>query len=535
MSYKGNRLTFFPPKNKGALFFVFITLLTLFITFDSHAADTCKIKHLNSPTPASVLKVNTPSELTAQRGVNQYQISCSVKNGGVLSFLRPGLDSFTWQQNNTIKAPLKAGQVAYLMDSGAFTATITLESKLNYTPRFKWQPTHIYFKKAQQHSLIMGSFYGLCITLIFYVLIMGHRLNESVFKLYSIYIFCIGSFILLQEGQLYLFVTQHISGVIFNLYLLSIGLTVLSATWFMLALLETNKRWPKLTKLLKTLACTVMLCAVLKMLVTDLLFWTIAGHIMAYSSLFIVAVIFTLAAMQALKGVREATLVFVALSFVLISMIFRVLLINQSPFMQRYGFVLAFAVESFLLAVAVSRRISRMRIAQKRAETEADYDPLCGILNRRGWAKKSTALINMHAKKGGVLCLMYIDLDDFKQINDSYGHAVGDDALCNVARCLKSSVRSSDAVGRLGGDEFVVLAHFYTNAQVNPKTHHLKTALNRLTINHNNDPIAIKASMGTTVFSEPPHSIDEILKAGDTAMYHEKIQRKVKPLTLVDG
>jgi hypothetical protein len=84
------------------------------------------------------------------------------------------------------------------------------------------------------------------------------------------------------------------------------------------------------------------------MLVTDLLFWTIAGHIMAYSSLFIVAVIFTLAAMQALKGVREATLVFVALSFVLVSMIFRVLLINQSPFMQRYGFVLAFAVESFL-------------------------------------------------------------------------------------------------------------------------------------------------------------------------------------------
>ncbi|MEI8641460.1 7TM diverse intracellular signaling domain-containing protein [Pseudoalteromonas sp. Hal099] len=159
---------------------------------------------------------------------------------------------------------------------------------------------------------------------------MGHRLNESVFKLYSIYIFCIGSFILLQEGQLYLFVTQHVSGVIFNLYILSIGLTVLSATWFMLALLETNKRWPKLTKLLKTLACTVMLCAVLKMLVTDLLFWTIAGHIMAYSSLFIVAVIFTLAAMQALKGVREATLVFVALSFVLVSMILGCCLLTKA-------------------------------------------------------------------------------------------------------------------------------------------------------------------------------------------------------------
>lgn len=535
MSYKSSRLILPPSKSKGYPLYILITLLALFITFNSHAADTCKIKHLNTSTPASALKVNIPSELTAKRGVNQYQISCSVENGGVLSFLRPGLDSFTWQQNNTVKTPLKAGQVAYLMDSGKFTATITLKSKLNYTPRFKWQPTPTYFKKAQQNSLIMGSFYGLCITLIFYVLIMGHRLNESVFKLYSIYIFCIGSFILLQEGQVYLFVTQHVSGVIFNLYLLSIGLTVLSATWFMLALLETNERWPKLTMFLKTLACIVMLFAVLKMLVTNLLFWTIAGHIMAYSSLFIVAVIFTLAAMQALKGVREATLVFVALSFVLVSMIFRVLLINQSPFMQRYGFVLAFAVESFLLAVAVSRRISRMRIAQKRAETEADYDHLCGILNRRGWAKKSAELIKFHAKKGGVLCLMYIDLDDFKLINDNYGHATGDQALCKVAHNLKSSVRKHDAVGRLGGDEFVVLAHFYTKAQVSPKIHHLKTHLNQLTINHNDQVIAVKASVGSTVFSEPPNNIDEILKAGDTAMYHEKLQRKVKPLTLVDG
>ncbi|XQF90737.1 GGDEF domain-containing protein [Pseudoalteromonas espejiana] len=130
---------------------------------------------------------------------------------------------------------------------------------------------------------------------------------------------------------------------------------------------------------------------------------------------------------------------------------------------------------------------------------------------------------------------MYIDLDDFKLINDNYGHATGDQALCKVAHNLKSSVRKHDAVGRLGGDEFVVLAHFYTKAQVSPKIHHLKTHLNQLTINHNDQVIAVKASVGSTVFSEPPNNIDEILKAGDTAMYHEKLQRKVKPLTLVDG
>ncbi|MEL0606660.1 GGDEF domain-containing protein, partial [Pseudoalteromonas undina] len=68
---------------------------------------------------------------------------------------------------------------------------------------------------------------------------------------------------------------------------------------------------------------------------------------------------------------------------------------------------------------------SRMRIAHKRAETEADYDPLCSIFIRRGWAKKSSSLLDLHTKKGGVLCLMYIVLDDFKQINDTYGVAVG--------------------------------------------------------------------------------------------------------------
>lgn len=172
-----------------------------------------------------------------------------LKRGGVLSFLRPGLDDFTWQQNGVIKQPLKSAQVAFLMDSGNFTAIITVESKLNYTPRFKWQNTQVFFKETQQHNLIMGAFYGLCITLIFYVFIMGYRLHDKIFKLYSAYIFCIGSFILLQEGQLYLFITDHVSSLLFDLYLLSLGLTVLSATWFMCALLELNNRWPKTSKI----------------------------------------------------------------------------------------------------------------------------------------------------------------------------------------------------------------------------------------------------------------------------------------------
>ena len=181
-----------------------------------------------------------------------------------------------------------------------------------------------------------------------------------------------------------------------------------------------------------------MLFSVLQILFKTPQVWALLSKATGYVTLCIVGCFFVLSALQARKGIREATLVFIALSFVFVSMVFRILLIDESPFMRRYGLIIAFAVESFLLAVAVSRRISRMRIAKKRAETEADYDHLCGILNRRGWCKKSADLIEHHIKSGGVLCLIYIDLDDFKQINDNHGHAVGDQALCKSCSPLKS-------------------------------------------------------------------------------------------------
>ncbi|MFP3398733.1 hypothetical protein SB749_20615, partial [Brevibacterium sp. SIMBA_078] len=79
-----------------------------------------------------------------------------------------------------------------------------------------------------------------------------------------------------------------------------------------------------------------------------------------------------------------ANLVFIALASVFISMVFRVLLTDYSPFIQRYGFVIAFTIESLLLAIAVGRRIQRLSYAKKQAERHANFDHLCHIYNRRG-------------------------------------------------------------------------------------------------------------------------------------------------------
>ena len=105
-------------------------------------------------------------------------------------------------------------------------------------------------------------------------------------------------------------------------------------------------------------------------------------------------------------------------------------LTDYSPFIQRYGFVIAFTIESLLLAIAVGRRIQRLSYAKKQAERHANFDHLCHIYNRRGWSLKANDLLAEHKQRGGVLCFLYIDLDRFKAINDTYGHDVGDKVLC---------------------------------------------------------------------------------------------------------
>lgn len=106
---------------------------------------------------------------------------------------------------------------------------------------------------------------------------------------------------------------------------------------------------------------------------------------------------------------------------------------------------------------------ARLREAQAQAETRAMTDPLTGLANRRGFDAALAAAL-ARAARGGAFALLHIDLDHFKAVNDSHGHAAGDDVLTSVAICLCREMRVQDVVARIGGDEFVVLAEGVTEA-----------------------------------------------------------------------
>jgi diguanylate cyclase (GGDEF)-like protein len=122
-------------------------------------------------------------------------------------------------------------------------------------------------------------------------------------------------------------------------------------------------------------------------------------------------------------------------------------------------------VRDAILKLVADTQILRHELQQTRsllecAERAADQDHLLPVLNRRAFVRELTRQIAFSARYGVPASLIYFDLDGFKRINDTYGHAGGDAVLAHFAATLTRHVRESDVVGRLGGDEFgIVLAH----------------------------------------------------------------------------
>lgn len=156
----------------------------------------------------------------------------------------------------------------------------------------------------------------------------------------------------------------------------------------------------------------------------------------------------------------------------------------------------------------------------------AEYDELTGLLNRRAFHERLANALARCRRSGHRAGLLFIDVDDFKEVNDTYGHATGDAVLREVARRVSRCARGSDAIGRLGGDEFVVLAEDLAapgDAQLIADKI-VKAVSLPMTVGVNT--LRVSLSIGTAVY---PHDSDDernLLKVADGAMYAAKQARK---------
>jgi len=178
--------------------------------------------------------------------------------------------------------------------------------------------------------------------------------------------------------------------------------------------------------------------------------------------------------------------------------------------------------EQMIGALGINRDITNRIAETERLDKMAHYDQLTQIPNRYLLLDRITHLIEQAERHNSEFALLYIDLDKFKEINDSKGHAFGDRILKEVANCLKQSIRNSDTVARIGGDEFVVLLEEITDK--NDISMIAKVLIDELhkpfTINQ--EDYEISGSIGIAIYPADGNNTDELLASADKAMYKAK-------------
>lgn len=164
----------------------------------------------------------------------------------------------------------------------------------------------------------------------------------------------------------------------------------------------------------------------------------------------------------------------------------------------------------------------KARLAE--AEGLADADVLAPVLNRRAFVREVERALAALERYGGGGALVYFDLDDFKTVNDRFGHAAGDEALKATAARLLAQVRKSDVVGRLGGDEFAVLLDRTGRDAARAKARALKRAIEAEPVRAGQAEIWLRASWGASDL-RPGVSAKESMAEADAAMFLNKPAR----------
>jgi diguanylate cyclase (GGDEF)-like protein len=186
------------------------------------------------------------------------------------------------------------------------------------------------------------------------------------------------------------------------------------------------------------------------------------------------------------------------------------------------GLPLSMVAASLLIALGIADRLREQRRALSEAERHAKIDALTGVLNRRSLVERLDAACARARARGLPISLLFIDLDHFKEINDSFGHQAGDACLSAIIPPIQAELRQSDVIGRYGGEEFVVILSSADTAAAHPIAQRILERVASVRVEGYGEPIALTCSIGVATSDMLGVWGEHLIAQADAAVYQAK-------------
>ncbi|HJW04034.1 MAG TPA: diguanylate cyclase [Azospira sp.] len=383
-----------------------------------------------------------------------------------------------------------------------------------------WTP-ETFMLRLSEEDILLSLYYGIIVAMLVYNCFLWAALRD---RIYGYYIFSTltvlavvaelngHAFQYLWPDDLWLADNQHV--------LLPAAYFIAFAVWVRV-FLNTRRNTPWLDQALGA----VMLLSF------GLAGLAVAGYYVLANQLVLVVglVLIQLALAAALRcialGYRPATIFLAAELSLMLGVavaISRSLGLIPAGLGSEYALQAGSAIEVLLFSLALAQRVHLLRQEKAQAVARAETDPLTGLVNRAGLDQVLRQLFGDKRRTGQSLALLLLDLDDFKPVNDRYGHAVGDQLLMTVADRLRACIRTDDVAARLGGDEFVVLLPQVRTREDAAQVAAKMVAAVAEPVQINGITAKVSASIGIALYPEDSDDALTLFNRADAAMYEAK-------------
>ena len=185
---------------------------------------------------------------------------------------------------------------------------------------------------------------------------------------------------------------------------------------------------------------------------------------------------------------------------------------------------------SHTLEETVREKTKALQLVVEELRVHATIDSMTGLNNRRYFFELSTSMFYEAQKNDDSLHAFVLDIDEFKVINDTYGHSVGDQAIKLFAKSLEVFNSNNCILGRLGGDEFVILARGKEESVIEYFVDNINRNISAISLQYGSTKIGVSASIGVASYNPRIHSLDELILEADADMYKDKSKNKSKAI-----